>query len=84
MLQNLNCQREDLFNLCIYRKNLRRHYNFEALTNEWSNKINRAYIPFSQSNIFLLKALIEFFKGKKVTIMMPYQYEVHKKVYKFI
>jgi hypothetical protein len=46
----------------LFREELKKHFNINALEDEWSHNINWANIPFSHANPFSLKALIEYIK----------------------
>jgi hypothetical protein len=58
-----------IFDLCLFRPNWKKRYNWDALTKKWSNRINWGNIPFSKP--FLIKALIEYLKGENIIFLLP-------------
>ena len=66
-----NLQDDEIFDLCLLKEDWRQGFNFDALKENWSHKVNYANVPFSQTKLFLYKALIEFLKGKNIILLLP-------------
>jgi hypothetical protein len=65
----------------MYREQWRKGYNFNALSEEWSEKLNWGNIPFYHAVLFLIKVLIDFIKGKDIVLFMPANQLVNKSFY---
>lgn len=60
-----------MFDICIFNENWRMGNYYDALLEDWNQKMNWGNIPFSYSVFFLIKANIEFLKGKNIVLYIP-------------
>ena len=72
----------EIFEICIYRKYWKNGINWDALSEKWSDNLNWGNIPISHVRVFLIKALIEFLKGKNVNLLLTTNQLVNKDIYK--
>ena len=72
---------EDAFDLCFYREGWRPKINFDALEEAYSNRLNWGKIPFSSVLLYLIKATIEFLKGKNIVLLLSTYQLMEKKFY---
>ncbi len=63
------------------KEDWRQGFNFDAVKENWSHKVNWANVPFSHTKLFLYKALIEFLKGKNIILLLPKNQLVQKAMY---
>ncbi len=80
-MKKLNKSEVNVFDICLFREKWMKGYFYDALTTEWSFRSNWANIPFSHALPFLIKALIEFLKGKEIVLLMPTNQLINKKFY---
>jgi hypothetical protein len=77
----LRALEKDLYDICLYRELWKRGYYNDTLDEEWSYKLKWGNITFSHVALFLIKALIEFIKGKNIVLLLPTDQLVNKKFY---
>ena len=65
-----------MYDVCPYKPNWTDGWDFDALAENWPADINWANCPFSYSQEFVNKALIEFMKGRSVILLLPYLSQV--------
>ena len=72
---------EEVFDVCLFMEHWKNGINYDALSEEWSYKLNWGNIPYSHVTAFLIKAIIEFLKGKNIVLMLPIGQLVNNKFY---
>ncbi len=79
--KKINKSENQIFDLCLFQEGWNAEYYFDALFTEWPLRMNWANIPFSHALPFLIKAFIEYLKGKEVVLIMPTNQLIKKKIY---
>ena len=69
----LHIKKNQLYDVCPLKENWKAGEDFDALCDSWPGDVNWCNPAFSKAQLFLIKALTEFIKGKSCVVLLPQQ-----------
>ena len=61
-----------MYDVCVYNRTWRNYYCYNLLSSTWPRKVIWMNPPFTSGKLCLDKAILEFYEGANVVVLLPW------------